>query len=76
MDSPNAGWPMSACAWLLEGGMGGAAIYFGEPKMKPALGPEGQEWSIEKLSKIFRLMVFAAFLGIFVLQGLKVLVTL
>ena len=76
MDSPNAGWPMSACAWLLEGSMGGAAIYFGEPKMKPELGPKGQEWSIEKVTKIFRLMVFAALLGLFVLQGLKVLVTL
>jgi adenosylcobinamide-phosphate synthase len=75
MDSPNAGWPMSACAWLLEGGMGGAAIYFGEPKMKPELGPKGQEWTVEKLSKIFRLMVYAAFLGILLLQGLKVLVT-
>lgn len=76
MDSPNAGWPMSACAWLLNGSMGGAAIYFGEAKMKPELGPKGQDWSIEKLQKIFRLMVFAAFLGIIVLQGLKVLVTL
>jgi adenosylcobinamide-phosphate synthase len=76
MDSPNAGWPMSACAWLLEGSMGGAAIYFGEPRMKPELGPKGQEWSIEKISKIFRLMVYAAFLGILVLQGLKVLASL
>jgi adenosylcobinamide-phosphate synthase len=75
MDSPNAGWPMSACAWLLEGGMGGAAMYFGEPKMKPELGPKGQAWSIEKLQRIFRLMVFAAFLGLFCLQALKVLAT-
>lgn len=76
MDSPNAGWPMSACAWLLEGSMGGAAVYFGEAKMKPELGPKGMEWSIEKISRIFRLMVFAAFLGILVLQGLKVAATL
>jgi len=76
MDSPNAGWPMSACAWLLEGSMGGAAVYFGEAKMKPELGPKGREWSIEKLSKIFRLMVYAAFLGLLLLQGARVLVTL
>jgi len=76
MDSPNAGWPMSTCAWLLQGSMGGAAVYFGEAKMKPELGPKGQEWSIEKLSKIFRLMVFAAFLALFTLQAVKVLVTL
>ena len=74
MDSPNAGWPMATVAWLLEGSMGGPAVYFGEAKMKPELGPKGQEWSIEKLKKLFRLMVFAAFLGLFVLQGLKVLV--
>ncbi|MBA4357666.1 MAG: cobalamin biosynthesis protein CobD [Desulfovibrio sp.] len=75
MDSPNAGWPMSTCAWLLQAGMGGPAIYFGEAKIKPELGPKGQEWSIEKLKKLFRLMVFAAFLGLFVLQAVKVLLT-
>lgn len=75
MDSPNAGWPMSACAWLLEGSMGGAAIYFGEAKWKPELGPKGQEWSIEKLKKLFRLMAFAAFLGLFMLQAVRVLFT-
>jgi len=76
MDSPNAGWPMSACAWLLEGSMGGAAIYFGEPKMKPELGPKGLEWSIEKLKRIFRLMVFAALLGLFAFQDVRVFSTL
>ncbi len=75
MDSPNAGWPMSTCAWLLQASMGGPATYFGEAKIKPELGPKGQEWSIEKLKKLFRLMVFAAFLGLFVLQAVKVLLT-
>jgi adenosylcobinamide-phosphate synthase len=55
--------------------MGGPAVYFGEAKMKPGLGPKGQEWSVEKLKRLFRLMVFAAFLGLFVLQAVKVLVT-
>jgi adenosylcobinamide-phosphate synthase len=72
MDSPNAGWSMSACAWLLDGGMGGPAVYFGEAKMKPELGPAGRGWSIEKIKKLFRLMAFAAFLGLFVLQAMKV----
>jgi len=76
MESPNAGWPMSAVAWLLEGSMGGPAVYFGEAKMKPELGPKGRNWSLEKLKKIFRLMVYAAFLAIFVFQGVKVGITL
>ena len=75
MDSPNAGWPMAACAWLLEGSMGGAAVYFGEAKWKPELGPKGQDWSVEKLKKLFRLMVFAALLGLFLLQVVKVACT-
>ncbi len=75
MDSPNAGWPMSACAWLLEGSMGGVAIYFGEAKMKPELGPKGQDWSVEKITKIFRLIVIAALLGLFVFQALRVSAT-
>lgn len=76
MESPNAGWPMSAVAWLLEGSMGGPAVYFGEAKMKPELGPKGRDWSEEKLKRIFRLMVYAAFLAIFVFQGVKVAITL
>lgn len=72
MESPNAGWPMAACAWLCQGSMGGPAVYFGQAKWKPILGPEGQEWSVEKLKKLFRLSVFAAFLGLFVLQAARV----
>lgn len=70
MESPNAGWPMAACAWLLQASMGGPAVYFGEAKWKPNLGPQDQEWSVEKLKRLFRLAVFAAFLGLFVLQGI------
>jgi len=75
MDSPNAGWPMSACAWLMQGRMGGHATYFGEPKLKPTLGPAGQLWSIEKLKKLFRLVVFSGFAVVVLLQGLKVALT-
>ncbi len=72
MDSPNAGWPMAACAWLCQGSMGGPAVYFGEAKWKPELGPQSQEWTLEKLKKLFRLTVFAAFLGLFAMQGVRV----
>jgi adenosylcobinamide-phosphate synthase len=75
MESPNAGWPMSACAWLLGGGMGGPALYFGEAKDKPILGPEGQEWTLEKLMTMFRLVVLSGFAGLLLLQALKVAVS-
>lgn len=72
MESPNAGWPMAACAWLVQGTMGGQATYFGVAKSKPILGPAGQEWTPEKLKRLFRLTVFAAFLGLFVMQFVAV----
>lgn len=39
MESPNAGWPMSAAAWLHGAPMGGPTPYFGVVKDKPVLGP-------------------------------------
>lgn len=39
MESPNAGWPMSAAAWLHGATMGGPTPYFGVVKHKPLLGP-------------------------------------
>lgn len=44
MESPNAGWPMAAAAWLFGGQMGGNTVYFGEVKKKPILGPLGAVW--------------------------------
>jgi len=44
MESPNAGWPMAAAAWLFGGQMGGKTMYFGEMKEKPVLGPQGKIW--------------------------------
>lgn len=44
MESPNAGWPMAAAAWLFGGQMGGQSVYFGIVKEKPVLGPEGAVW--------------------------------
>jgi adenosylcobinamide-phosphate synthase len=55
MESPNAGYPMAAAAWLLEGRMGGPTVYFGKVKDKPVLGPEGTWWDGAKLHKLFRL---------------------
>lgn len=75
MESPNAGWPMAACAWLLQGVMGGQAEYFGAVKMKPKLGPEGKEWTLEKLERMFRLLVFSGVAGVLLFQGAKVALT-
>lgn len=55
MESPNAGWPMAATAWLLEGQMGGPTVYFGKVKEKPVLGPEGRPWTREMLRTLFAL---------------------
>ncbi|MGE4265296.1 MAG: adenosylcobinamide-phosphate synthase CbiB [Desulfovibrio sp.] len=73
MDSPNAGWPMAACAWLVQGGMGGPATYFGEVKLKPVLGPKGAPWTLNKLSKLSRLVLFSGVSGVVLMQLAKVL---
>jgi len=74
MESPNAGWPMAACAWLMQGTMGGRAEYFGVARMKPYLGPEGQEWTLEKLKKMFRLVLFSGFAGVLLFQLVRTVV--
>ncbi|MBZ2172850.1 CobD/CbiB family cobalamin biosynthesis protein [Nitratidesulfovibrio sp. SRB-5] len=45
MESPNAGWPMSAAAWLHGAPMGGPTPYFGVVKDKPVLGPR-PSWNV------------------------------
>lgn len=75
MESPNAGWPMAACAWLMQGTMGGPAVYFGTAKNKPHLGPDEQEWTLEKLKKMFRLVLFSGIAGVFLFQAVRVAVT-
>ncbi|MFH1913974.1 MAG: adenosylcobinamide-phosphate synthase CbiB [Pseudomonadota bacterium] len=55
MESPNAGWPMAAAAWLLGGQMGGRAVYFGETKDKPVLGPVGAAWDRQMVRVLIRL---------------------
>jgi len=75
MDSPNAGWPMAACAWLVQGSMGGPATYFGVVKLKPVLGPVGQVWTHDKLKKLSRLVLFSGFASVLLLQVTMVLAT-
>jgi len=72
MESPNAGWPMAATAWLMQGTMGGPAVYFGTAKNKPHLGPDEQEWTLEKLKKMFRLVLFTGIASVFLFQMVKV----
>jgi adenosylcobinamide-phosphate synthase len=67
MESPNAGYPMAAAAWLLEARMGGPTVYFGKVKDKPALGPEGTEWDRARLHRLFRLAAKTGTLAAWVL---------
>lgn len=60
-ESPNAGWPMSCAAWLLGAKMGGKAVYFGEVKEKPVLGPGGV-WDEFKTQKLLNLITASGFL--------------
>ncbi|MEF2231887.1 MAG: adenosylcobinamide-phosphate synthase CbiB [Pseudodesulfovibrio sp.] len=55
MESPNAGWPMAAAAWLMDARMGGTAVYFGKAKEKPILGPEGRYWTRAKVRNLIAL---------------------
>lgn len=55
-ESPNAGWPMSAAAWLLDAWVGGPAIYFGRLKDKPVLGPTEGSWDSGKTARLLRLV--------------------
>jgi adenosylcobinamide-phosphate synthase len=73
MDSPNAGWPMAAAAWLLGAGMGGPTSYSGTMKPKPWLGPAPGEWTDGKLACLERLCLVSALLAVLlfaVLTGL------
>lgn len=56
--SPNAGWPMAAGAWLVGAAMGGPAVYFGEVKHKPILGPEERGWDGRAMRRLLSLVLF------------------
>jgi len=55
MESPNAGWPMAACAWAVGAKMGGEAVYLGQLRQKPSLGPDAGEWTKKAIQRLFRL---------------------
>ena len=52
MESPNAGWPMAAAAWLCGASMGGPTVYHGKIKDKPRLGPPDRLWGDSELTKL------------------------
>ena len=54
MASPNAGWPMAACAWLHGAPMGGPALYNGVLVEKPRLGPQNGEWDAAGIRRLIR----------------------
>jgi len=63
MESPNAGWPMAAAAWLIGGQMGGPTVYFGKVKDKPILGPVGKIWNSEMIERLLALSKNAGYWG-------------
>ncbi|WP_027366710.1 adenosylcobinamide-phosphate synthase CbiB [Desulfocurvibacter africanus] len=62
-ESPNAGWPMSAAAWLLGAWVGGPAVYFGRLKDKPVLGPTEGAWSSIKTKRLLRMILATGFVS-------------
>ncbi|MDL2279788.1 cobalamin biosynthesis protein [Desulfovibrio sp. OttesenSCG-928-G11] len=52
MDSPNAGWPMAAAAWLFNGRSGGPTPYDGEIKEKALLGPDSGLWTARNCAQL------------------------
>lgn len=55
MASPNAGWPMTAAAWLHGQTMGGPTAYNGAVVEKPLLGPENAPaWNGASLEDLLR----------------------
>lgn len=62
MESPNAGWTMSAGAHILGVRMGGNASYFGEKKSKPVLGRGEGSYSSAKIDQLVSLVLVSSFL--------------
>lgn len=52
--SPNAGWPMAACAWLHAAPMCGSAVHAGAVERKPLLGPASGSWTTPALACLLR----------------------
>lgn len=69
MKSPNAGWPMAACAWLHGAAMGGRAVYAGTVVEKPVLGPPGVPWTTAKLTVLCATLAKAGFTLVILLSS-------
>ncbi len=64
MQSPNSGWPMAACAWLLGAGLGGPTQYFGSMVPKPWVGKSPvKEWNERKLLALADLVQATAYVS-------------
>ncbi len=62
LESPNAGWPMAACAWVFSSFMGGEVIYFDKKKVKPYIGGRG-EWNIYKIEELINFLFLCGLLS-------------
>ncbi|MCC8193465.1 MAG: cobalamin biosynthesis protein [Deltaproteobacteria bacterium] len=69
MKSPNAGWPMAACAWIHRAAMGGPAVYAGSVVQKPVLGPPGTVWTPAALRELCENIRRTGILGALSLGG-------
>lgn len=64
MPSPNSGWSMASCAWLIPGKMAGPSIYFGELVHKAVLGPPNMKnWTEIQLLALRQLLLYATLIG-------------
>ncbi|MFW5730571.1 MAG: adenosylcobinamide-phosphate synthase CbiB [Desulfonatronovibrionaceae bacterium] len=70
MESPNAGWTMSAAALILNMRLGGKAVYKGVLKDKPVLGPEEGTVNMEKIDRLVRLILISSFVYLAVFAAL------
>lgn len=61
--SPNAGWPVTAAAWLFGGRAGGPAVYHGIAVDKPLMGPETGAWTFDNTAALIRHVRRAGILG-------------
>lgn len=60
MESPNAGWTMSAAANLLNVSMGGNFTYFGKKKVKPVIGVDREKYSSAKVDQLISLILISS----------------
>ncbi len=72
MSSPNAGWPMSAVAWIVGASMGGPTPYEEGLVDKPTLGPADLAWTPEQLHRLTSMVRTAGIIGACILWGVSV----